>query len=331
MRRILIALTLLGCPLPLLAGVYNTEERLNPLISSAGGSPLDMAEFKALRDDRRGPYAGKEGNELKKLYTRKAAELQGRAFSGTIEDKINLSAYLIGLGKHQEAARLLEPEARGAARDNFMLLANLATAYFNVGQLDRAADYQRQVLDNWPHQARGFTPEQLQWLRGVETKLWILYMLRRKEADERATQVTQPDDLFKVHFVGKDGKYTPGKLPDEQKLPGDALATTQQLILWLPFENRLHWLLGEILNAQGQQADALSIFDELIWGAYSPPELKAHRSAIQASLPIVVPPPFFTLTPRSIAILAAAGLVIVLFIYLQLRELFRRPRQLVGS
>lgn len=326
MRRILIVLVMLAVPLPLWAGVYNTEERLNPLIAGAGTAPLEFGDFKALRDDRRAPLAGKEGNDLKKQYQRKAAELQGKQFGGPLgtEDKINLSAYLIGLGKYEEAARLLEPDARRAQPSDFMLLANLATAYFLAGQLERAADYQGLLVSNWPSQAPGYTPEQLRWLRSVEMSLYRLMLLRRKEIADR-TQINHPDDIFKAQFVGKDGKYLPGKLPDEQQLPADALATTQQLILWLPFDNRLYWLLGEVLNAQGQQRDTLGVFDELIWSGYNVPALKEHRGVIQDAQPVVDPPqPLLLFTPRVIAVLVFASGLVLYFVILQLREFFRR-------
>jgi hypothetical protein len=36
------------------------------------------------------------------------------------------------------------------------------------------------------------------------------------------------------------------------------------LVLWLPFDDRLYWLLGEMLNAEGNIESAAAVMDELV-------------------------------------------------------------------
>ncbi|MCI0459151.1 MAG: hypothetical protein L0Z62_19515, partial [Gemmataceae bacterium] len=68
-----------------------------------------------------------------------------------------------------------------------------------------------------------------------------------------------------VRFVGADGKYQAGALAPEEakKLPADAVDIVQQLLLWMPHDHRLYWLLGELYNARGEYATAYKIFDEI--------------------------------------------------------------------
>src|SRR5205085_4989182 len=71
-----------------------------------------------------------------------------------------------------------------------------------------------------------------------------------------------------VRFVGESGKFEPGKLArgEKAKLPGNAIEIVQQLLVWLPGDDRLYWLLGELYNAQGGPKNiraARMIFDEL--------------------------------------------------------------------
>ena len=52
-----------------------------------------------------------------------------------------------------------------------------------------------------------------------------------------------------VRFANDGGIYQPGALAtaERAKLPPDAIAIVQQLLLWYPTDSRLYWLLGETL------------------------------------------------------------------------------------
>jgi hypothetical protein len=93
-----------------------------------------------------------------------------------------------------------------------------------------------------------------------------------------------PDDLFGVTFAGDDGTYLPGTIAESEraKLPADALATVQLLLLWMPHDSRLYWLLGELYNASGQPNFALTILNECVDPRRFQPELlRAHRQTLK--------------------------------------------------
>src|SRR5262249_9699783 len=69
-------------------------------------------------------------------------------------------------------------------------------------------------------------------------------------------------------FVGESGAFEVGTLAvaEKAKLPPDALDIVQQLLVWLPDDLRLYWLLGELYNARGGTANieaAQLIFTDL--------------------------------------------------------------------
>src|SRR5207244_13551603 len=92
-----------------------------------------------------------------------------------------------------------------------------------------------------------------------------------------------------VRFVGESGQYEAGKLAatERAKLPAEALAIVQQLVIWLPEDTRLYWLLGELYNASGDIAAAARIFDECVGNVrrFSAPDLRAHRLVVQEARP----------------------------------------------
>jgi hypothetical protein len=64
--------------------------------------------------------------------------------------------------------------------------------------------------------------------------------------------------LTPVRFVGDGGKYEAGSIAsaEKAKLPPDAVEIIEQLLIWLPHDDRLFWLLGELLNARGEYVTA---------------------------------------------------------------------------
>src|SRR5262245_41946495 len=119
MRRIVIAAVfLLGGSQAAWAGIYSTAEPLSgPDITESAVRALPMDLFTHLYDLRRGvrrdPAAPLQPGEvemndatkaLRKSYLSKAEALESKVKSGmaTVEDKVNLSAYLIWLQKPGE-------------------------------------------------------------------------------------------------------------------------------------------------------------------------------------------------------------------------------------
>jgi tetratricopeptide (TPR) repeat protein len=350
MRRSLIALAVavwIGGSGVSRAGVYSTAETpLGPRVDPSAVQPLPLELFRSALDDRIGllrdpaaltamePPIPEATIKKRAEYLAKIEALQAKVKSGTAtpEEQVNLSAYLIWLNRPREAVELLEPLARGEQRGNFMLLSNLATAYELAGQPERVADYLQQARDNWPSEAAGFTKEQLKWFREVERYQLKLVLLRKAEAARQPPGARHAaenvDNLFgeidaPVHFVGESGQYEAGKLAAKEsaKLPPNALAIVQQLLLWFPNDTRLLWLMAELLNAQGQTQDADKVMQQCVDARrYSAAALMEHRRVLQEALT----PPGWRPTTQQLVVGGAGLAVIALLGYLQLREFVRR-------
>ena len=135
-----------------------------------------------------------------------------------------------------------------------------------------------------------------------------------------------------VRFIGESGKYEADKLAttEQKKLPPNALAIVQQLLLWLPDDPRLYWLLGELLNAEGKGKEALDVLSRCADARnFRPEALMEHRRILKKAYPDPLPPPADTSwlpdTRKLLMVGGAACFVIVLLGYFQFRE-FRRRR-----
>jgi hypothetical protein len=204
------------------------------------------------------------------------------------------------------------------------------------------------------------TSRQLQWFQTAEKYQLELVKLRYRELVRRPPGRSQApeklDDLFRgdkgpVRFVGEEGRYQAGQLAraERAKLPPDALAIVQQLVIWFPDDTRLYWLLGEIYNAKGDIEAAARIFDECVGNVrrFSAPDLRAHRLVVQEAKPKGESIVLDTAASRSgaanenapvsgsspswlpdgrqlVAVGGVAGLAVIVLVYFQVREMRRR-------
>jgi hypothetical protein len=291
------------------AGLYNTAEpRPNPLGLTFQQFRLQMSDLRSIPNDQRPSPA--RNHVLKQVADLEAKERAGRL---TVEDRVNLAAYDVRLLKAEEAVRALAP-AEAREPDNFLVLANLATATYLVGtmtanpaekqaNLQQAVLYQRRALKAWPAVWVGFTLEQLRFYRRAERYYLRLLEHRWEEARsqndpaaaERGGLRSQGgaapgglDPLFPgVRFVGPSGQYQAGAVAPEvdDALPVECIAIITQLCLWLPFDDRLYWQLGELMNAKGNMEDAYTVLDELEYarGVHNS-ELHRHRQVLLEAL-----------------------------------------------
>jgi tetratricopeptide (TPR) repeat protein len=355
-----VEMSLLASP-SLRAGVYNTAEPDQGPASVEGSvSDLYIDRFLDVFLGLSNISNELQGSEKRVHYLAKKDELERKLQAGAIslEERVNLSAYLQRLRKYDEASQVLEP-AVAEGQKNFMIFANLATAQEQAGRSDRAIYYQTQLLKFWPAQRPGFTQEHLDWYQKVETYYQDLLKLRQRETalqgGARPRSPTSLDDLFKqeVHFVGESGKYEAGKLAAKEraKLPKDAVAIVQQLLVWTPDDTRLLWLLGELYNSQGEISAADKIFN--ICGGWNrgltAPEFKAHRQLVFLAAKEVKPKTLeipITPTPQTgasetqsdqgaasdwrpdtrtmLIVGIVAGLVVAFLAYLQIRVMRKR-------
>jgi hypothetical protein len=263
-------------------------QELWPLPSPFNQFHQDLADYRA------GAVAGPNHER----YLRRVKELEAKESRGALglDDGINLGAYYIRLGKYPEAVRVLEAKAR--ASNHFMLWANLATAHELAGdQADRAQGYRELALKSWPAAYPGWDSGQLSFYRKAEQYHQTLLQERKKEARlQPRRNAIQLDNLFpRVQFVGAspgERDYQAGSIAPAlwAEIPTDATNVVMQLLLWMPFDDRLHWLLGELLNAGGDVTGAAAMMKEVVnkaqdpakWDAGAPPELRKHYEVVKA-------------------------------------------------
>ena len=120
----------------------------------------------------------------------------------------------------------------------------------------------------------------------------------------------------------------------------------QQLLVWLPEDHRLYWLLGEIYNAQGKVGTAREILKDLVENRQQRfRELVEHRQKLSQfaggdpdSNPVISieePASEAAKSPasepvvqwRSVAVGFGAGLIFALFAYWQIKEIQRRLKR----
>jgi hypothetical protein len=246
----------------------------------------------------------------------------------------------------------------------------------------------RGALRAWPKTWPGWSEKHLAWFKEAEEFHLKLLDLRRKEARVLARRPRAPgsgpfedvDALFLIKFVNEIdkndsgpavnlavavtgvalkcveeiSKYQAGKLPapGRGKLPRNAVALVQQLLMWLPGDSRLYWLLSEVLNAEGDVFLARWILQDCIRNRSlnTVPGIRNHFKILkEAPDPRAKPPEAGLIKPpvvkskdapgnsakendswlpggwRLIVFGGLGALLIALLAYLQFRE-FRRRR-----
>ncbi len=269
MRRAIVAfvcLVVLGMPAGARGGVYQTFEL------EAWPPAADFRLFKLQLQERRDGL---------KTQARLDALLKKKASAGwTVADRINASALYIRLGKYLEAQAVLL-EAERLDRRNFMVQCNLATVQLLLGEnFAQAHARLEQALADWPTLVPGFTPEQLYWYRRVERiQLGLLRSYERMQG-----RPLRAEDLVEGLFPGVrfDGPFRVGGISPRMhdRLPPDVVPILKQLVLWMPQDNQLYWVLGEVLNANGEVLAAAEVFTDFglpPLRSYSNPVLLAHR------------------------------------------------------
>lgn len=269
------------------AGLYNTAE---PPVGPAAG----FGQFREILNDLRSIAVEQPEGPMRRHYLACVAELEAKSRSVglTVDDRVNLSAYLIRLLRYHKAVEILTPVAT-REHGNFMVFANLATAYQLTEQWDRAVDALREAFKIWPRVWAGWSTAQLDSARRAERLHLDLLSLRRRAAlgQGRAPATMSLDPLFVEGrlFVGDSGRYEAGELAAAQRaqLPADVVALVEQLLVWLPHDSALFWQLGELLNATGDVPGAAAVFEELVFSRrVDAPELRRHRQVLNEALAV---------------------------------------------
>jgi hypothetical protein len=267
---------------PARAGVYNTEERLLDLVFGHPNNytrsvlKLQQVVAEALENDPKS--ARNEVLQRVKYYEQELAE--GRL---PLQGKVNLSAYYIRLNQPEKAVALLEALPR--AQRDFMAWSNLATASQLAGNLERAEAYLTEALDHWPQVSVDTDSWRLNWLRVAEKYHLALIRARLREQRQAPGAPQSVDAIFpNLRFVGPSGQYEAGLLAANQwsHLPATHTEIVKLLVLWMPHDARLRWLLAEIVNANGDAEGALEMMNELAdVRKFGNPEFAAHQRELR--------------------------------------------------
>jgi hypothetical protein len=207
--------------------------------------------------------------------------------------------------------------------------------------------------------------EQLRWILELHrgpVKSWLAV---RRQISQKPTPLQAPGEEAEVYplfvdaqrnpvrFVNEQNEYVPGQLATHEraKLPKNALASVQQLAIWMPNDAMLLWLLAELYAAEGRIADAADAFDQCTArGLTRPVKLMSHRAIVRAeaqkltqnSQPeiVAVEEPsaapegpqergiFALVNPTHFAIVVGLfGIVVVILLVLQVQSLRRRRRK----
>jgi hypothetical protein len=354
------------------AGIYNLAESDDRTLSAQYMRP-DGSGFRdtLLKVRSIGLDKVDKDNEIRKRYF--LWEALGGASpprSLTLEQKVDYSAVLVRRKKFSEAIRFLEQASREHP-DNILLRSHLAHATFASGQPDsRAIQMQQELLSKrvWPEHFSDFKEEDRQFLLGIgwsehptdfyrKVEFYLLKLMRLRSTEPASAPFQSVDALFggdpkkPLRFVNEQGIFEPGKLAvaERRKLPPDAREIVQQLLLWLPEDLRLYWLLGELYNADDNPASlqaAGTIFDELVFTyKLRALDLRDHRQKVLDHLksnenaPTMGEfekkveevekkdaPARMQMNPQTIAVTFASGFFVGIFALWQFQEIRRRRR-----
>jgi hypothetical protein len=288
--------------IPAHAGLYSPDEPFAFEIDSDGfARPLQYAggfenALKELRQAATLPKVpGEAPNEVRKKHLQRVDQRQSRGVERLAPEELaGYTSDLIRVNKPNDVLNILQPFARDPRRGGFLANTHLAAAHVARGEYREAADQQQQaLLSGFPESFAKLTKAELAWLKRVEREYyWPMLTRRAEEARTRPSsdRREEPDALFTkrgsppIQFVGEDGRFVPGKLSakEREKLPKDAIAIVQQILLWHPYDARLFWLLGELYNAEGDIETAAKILDECSYGlSYTNPNMMQHRQKLK--------------------------------------------------
>lgn len=231
--------------------------------------------FNLLLADLFGIVDAKNNPPIRRETLKRRDELASRAPRERRPDDVRiLAGDFLRLGEPDKVLDLLPRNGE------FSDYLQRAFAHLALGQTVQAQSALLDALDSdiptaWPNT----TAQQRVWQLRV-LKSYLMPMLRNRSV----APTDRLDNLFGVDFATAfqvEGIAAEAK----QALPADAPAIVQQLVLWLPSDNRLFWLLGELYNAQGELEVAARIFDQCADSrGYRPPLLAEHRRRIKEKL-----------------------------------------------
>jgi tetratricopeptide (TPR) repeat protein len=286
---------------PVYAGVYSTVEQKWELSSDYFRKFQDkcLIPLKQLgTPEAQLPWQKNYNLLATTLLAAKDPPPRGQPDAFRPEERLDQAVCLLRLrypGKQMpEKAILILRAASNRDPDNFLVMSTLATAYQVTGDYQNALGLLSDAGRYWGkpfeqlnpkhkvflEETMKWTPEDFAWFAKCEKYQKQLVRLRFKELKKGplsfAKSLERLDPLFDpdppppgyqpLRFVGERGKFEPGKIAKAEldKLPADAIEVVEQLLIWMPDDLRLYWLLGELLNAKGDVESAKIVFKEFL-------------------------------------------------------------------
>ncbi|WP_439621973.1 hypothetical protein [Gemmata sp.] len=290
------------------ASLYSPDDPFAVPVGTDGRpAPLPFDEFKrrlaVLTNALVEPKPGEKPNPDRVKFLDRIAK-QEKGPKRTAPEAAALATDLLRVGQSDRALGVLGPHAADR-RPDYFVFTGLASAHAARGEWADALRYHQegQFDTKMPETVKGLSKGQRDWWARLDADVVPrFYQIRRQETEERRGlgpterhAADETEDVLPllplsgepVRFVNAAGEYEAGVLaPAEQaKLPPDALATAQQLVLWFPGDTRLYWLLAELYAAAGDVRSAVAILDECTWGRQygNRKVLVAHRHALRAA------------------------------------------------
>lgn len=264
------------------ASLHSPDDRrfIIPVGPDGKGRPLEFEEFKRRLAtvmnamDPRTKANGKVNSDRETMLGR-IEKRSGKKL--TAAESAALTADLIRVGHLDDALNQIKPHVLGR-NPSYLALTTLAHVYAARGDWREAVDYQLSaILDaEMPVEVNGLSKPQRDWIAMLDRD-YVLPYFQHKLRDAKSNPASEdvaplfpipqrnaPHDP--VRFVNESGVFQAGALAAAQraKLPTDAIAITQQMLLWFPSDTRLYWLLAELYAAEGQFGPARAIMDESV-------------------------------------------------------------------
>jgi hypothetical protein len=300
--RIVVIAALVGIFVPIVtyAGVFSTIDNVEETRWKSDDFrtfELTLNVVKALSDS---DLSRGEDTPMRRRYLMiDAMGRDGTLKLQTLEQKLNYSAVLIRRGKAYEATQILLPLSREHPK-NFLVWSQLGTAKFLSGNPELgadAADCIRMARDLWPTELDKLDEAERRLLRAnrwddvdldrlAQVEKYLERLIRSRQKAERFAKAKKPmpeavDPIFideeskadtkpPVKFFNENGKFDAGRVvkAEKEKLPDLAIDIVQQLLFWMPHDDRLMWLLGEVYNAKATGLTAESDRNKLLSSSY---------------------------------------------------------------
>ncbi|MEZ6143243.1 MAG: hypothetical protein R3B84_21975 [Zavarzinella sp.] len=285
------------------AGIYQPSQGFDFELNDQGyATPIQFNNgfdgiYKELRDIMR------PGSPLNQKYTQRVQELSREPISKLTSDELaELTASLLRLNRPNEVLSKLQVISRDPRKGDYLVYNHMAHAFYMRGADELIHAYRHQMITKtlpFPKKFGRLSEKELAWLKRVELDYYLPWMGYRADEVRRSPGLRdiskdQIDPIFPtapplkntepVQFIDENGGYSAGKIAPQEmaKLPPDAIAIVQQMLMWHPSDPRLCWLLAELYNAHGQVETALKMMDDCSFSlGYLNDTMKQHRRVLR--------------------------------------------------